>query len=260
MKVQVLSLDAKPVEEIELPEVFETAIRPDVIKRAVLAAQSARIQPWGSDPMAGKRTSAETWGKGFGTTRMPRVKGTKYPAGGMGAFVPHAVGGRRAHPPRAEEVRLERINRKERHLAIRSAIAATKDKKLVASRGHVIDKVSVLPMVITNDIERFNKTRDVRKAMKNLGLDDDLTRASDGVRVRAGVGKMRGRRYKRAVGPLIVIAEDKGIKKGARNLPGVSIVKVNELNAELLAPGGVPGRLTVWTSSAIQKLAKGLYT
>ncbi len=99
MKVQVLSLDAKSVEEIDLPDVFETAVRPDVIKRAVLSAQSARIQPWGPDTMAGKRTSAETWGKGFGTTRIRRVKGTKYPASGMGAFAPHAVGGRRAHPP-----------------------------------------------------------------------------------------------------------------------------------------------------------------
>jgi len=260
MKVQVLSLDAKPVEEIELPEIFDTEARPDVVKRAVLAAQSARIQPWGPDPMAGKRTSAETWGKGFGVSRIRRVKGTKYPASGMGAFAPHAVGGRRAHPPRVEKVVVERINKKERHLAIRSAIAATKNKKLVASRGHAVDKITAFPIVITDELEGLKKAAEVKIALAKLGLDKELERASEGVRVRAGRGKMRGRRYKRAVGPLIIISEDRGITRGARNLPGVSVAKVNELNAELLAPGGVLGRLTVWTNSAIRKLAEGLYS
>jgi len=260
MKVQIFSLDAKPVQEIDLPATFETAVRPDVIKRAVLSAQSARIQPWGPDPMAGKRTSAETWGKGFGTTRIRRVKGTKYPASGMGAFAPHAVGGRRAHPPRVEEVLAEKINKKERHLAIRSAIAATKDKKLVALRGHEISNIQSFPLVVTDELENLKKTSEIKITLTRLGLDKDLARASEGVRVRAGLGKIRGRRYKRAVGPLIVVSEGKGVRLGARNLPGVSIAKVNELNAELLAPGGVPGRLTVWTSSAIKKLAEGLYS
>ncbi len=260
MKVQVLSLDAKPVEEIDLPETFETALRPDVIKRAVLSAQSARIQPWGPDPMAGKRTSAETWGKGFGTTRIDRVKGTKYPASGMAAFAPHAVGGRRAHPPRVEEVRAERINRKERLLAIRSAIAATKDAKLVKSRGHLLADNMSLPLIVTDELEGLKKTSDIKVAFARLGLDKDLARASDGVRIRAGLGKLRGRKYKKAVGPLVVVSEGQGVRLAARNLPGVNIARVKELNAELLAPGGVPGRLTVWTSSAIKKLAEGLYS
>ncbi|MGC8816557.1 MAG: 50S ribosomal protein L4 [Candidatus Hadarchaeum sp.] len=260
MKVPVFSLDAKPVEEIELPEVFDSEVRPDVIRRAVLAAQSARIQPWGPDPMAGKRTSAETWGKGFGVSRIRRVKGTKHPASGMGAFAPHAVGGRRAHPPRVEKNIAERINRKERRLAIRSAIAASKDKKLVAARGHAVATVSSLPLVVTDELESLKKTADIRATLTKLGLGKELERTSEGIRIRAGIGKMRGRRYKRAVGPLIVIAQDRGIKSGARNLPGVSVAKVNELNAEILAPGGVPGRLIVWTTSAIQKLAEGLYS
>ncbi|MBC7219077.1 MAG: 50S ribosomal protein L4 [Hadesarchaea archaeon] len=260
MKVPVFSLDAKPVGEIELPEIFNSEIRPDVIRRAVLAAQSARIQPWGADPMAGKRTSAETWGKGFGVSRIRRVKGTKYPASGMGAFAPHAVGGRRAHPPRVEKVIVERINKKERRLAIRSAIAAAKDKKLVASRGHLIENIASLPLVVTDELEGLKKTVDIKAVLAKLGLSKELERTSEGIRIRAGIGKMRGRKYKRAVGPLIVVAQDRGIKLGARNLPGVSVAKVNELNAEILAPGGFPGRLTIWTNSAIQKLAEGLYS
>jgi large subunit ribosomal protein L4e len=74
--------------------------------------------------------------------------------------------------------------------------------------------------------------------------------------IRAGKGKYRGRRIKQAVGPLIVIAEDKGIMQAARNIPGVDVVTVNNLNAEVLAPGAHPGRLTMWTSGAIEKLNK----
>lgn len=259
MKIQVLSLEGQPLEEVDLPPAFETELRPDVIRRAVLAAQTARLQPWGADVMAGKRTSAETWGKGFGVSRVRRVKGSRHPAAARGAFSPHTVGGRRAHPPKPEKVLRERINKKERRLAIRSAIAATKEKKLVASRGHIVDKISKLPLVVSDELEGMKKTGEIRSVLQKLGLWDDIERVSKSKRVRAGRGKMRGRRYKRAVGPLIVVSEDKGIGRGAGNLPGLEVVKVTELNAELLAPGGIPGRLTAWTRGAIQKLTGGLF-
>lgn len=259
MKVQVFSLEGTPVGEIELPPVFATEPRPDLIRRAVLAAQSARIQPWGADEMAGKRTSAETWGKGFGVSRVRRVKGSKYPAAGMGAFAPHTVGGRRAHPPKVEKIIRERINKKERRLAIRSAIAATKDKKLVSSRGHIIEHIPELPLVVSDDFEEMKKASEVKSVLQKLGVWDDVERVNESRRVRAGRGKMRGRRYKQAVGPLVVISGDKGTCLGARNFPGLDVVRANRLNAELLAPGGVPGRLTVWTKGAIEKLG-GLFS
>jgi large subunit ribosomal protein L4e len=61
---------------------------------------------------------------------------------------------------------------------------------------------------------------------------------------------------KRAVGPLVVVAENKGIVEAARNVPGVDVVTVANLNVEMLAPGTHPGRLTVWTNSAIEKLGE----
>ncbi|HID28843.1 MAG TPA: 50S ribosomal protein L4 [Desulfobacterales bacterium] len=259
MKVQVFALDGRPIEEIELPPVFDTELRPDVIKRAVLAVQTARLQPWGVDAMAGKRTSAETWGKGFGVSRTRRVKGTRSPAAGMGAFSPHTVGGRRAHPPKVEKVLQERINKKERRLAIRSAITATKEKKLVACRGHIVEHVVGFPMVISDEFEKLKKSSEVREVIKKLGLWNDIERANKSKRVRAGRGKMRGRKYRQGAGPLVVISEDNGIVQGARNFPGIEIVKVSKLNAEVLAPGGKPGRLTLWTKGAVQKLAGGLF-
>ncbi len=83
---------------------------------------------------------------------------------------------------------------------------------------------------------------------------DDVVRAKAGKNIRAGRGKTRGRKYKTPRGPLLVVGEDKGISLAARNHPGVEVVVVDNLNAELLAPGTHPGRLTLYTRSAVEKL------
>ncbi len=256
--VHVYSLEGKPVEEVELPPIFEEEFRPDVIRRAVIAAQTARLQPKGADVMAGKRTSAETWGKGRGVARVRRMKGSRYAAAGRGAFAPFTVGGRRAHPPRVMKVIRERINKKERRLAVRSAIAATKDKRLVSSRGHVSTDIPELPLVVTDALEELRKTGEARKVLEKLGAWSDIKRVIKSRRVRAGRGKMRGRRYRQVVGPLLVVSQNRGLRQGAGNLPGVEVVTVNNLSTERLAPGGLPGRLTIWTKSAIQKLGEVL--
>jgi large subunit ribosomal protein L4e len=206
--------------------------------------------------MAGKRTTAESFGVGLGISRMPRVKGSRHRKAGQAAFAPGTVGGRQAHPPKVEKKIYKRINKKERRLAIRSAIAATVDKSLVASRGHVVEKVPSLPIVVTDRIQRVREASRVKKVLEALGVWSDVERVKSSRKIRAGKGKMRGRRTKIRVGPLIVVSEDKGIGKAASNHPGVDVVKVEELNAELLAPGTHAGRLTIWTESAIKKLNK----
>ncbi|MFQ6052765.1 MAG: 50S ribosomal protein L4, partial [Candidatus Bathyarchaeia archaeon] len=145
MKVHVLDAESRTVDEVELPEVFRTPLRPDVIKRAVLAQQSHRFQPQGRDPMAGKRTTAESWGVGRGISRVPRLRGVN-----RAAFGVSIVGGHQAFPPRAEKRIRKEINKKERRLAIRSSIAATAVRDIVANRGHVIDSVGQLPLVVTD--------------------------------------------------------------------------------------------------------------
>jgi len=252
--VKTYSLKGKAGAAIELPAQFATPYRPDVIKRAVLAVQSLRYQPHGVDELAGKRTSAQSWQTGRAKARIPRVKGAGTRASSQGAFAPGTVGGRQAHPPETRKVIIERINTKERRLAIRSAIAATADSKLVKARGHKIDSVPEIPLVVSDDLEALNTTKAVQTAVAALGLEDDLVRASEGRSVRAGKGKMRGRKMKTPTSFLIVVASDQGIRKAARNLPGVDTVEVHGLNAELLAPGTHPGRLVVWTQAAISKL------
>ncbi|MHA1238881.1 MAG: 50S ribosomal protein L4 [Candidatus Odinarchaeia archaeon] len=258
-KVGVYSITGEKVEEISLPSVFETPYRPDVIKRAVLACLTARIQPHGTDPMAGKRTTAESWGPGRGVARVPRVKGRGYHAAQRAAFIPMAVGGRAAHPPKVEKKIKERINKKERKLAIRSAIAATGIKEIVEKRGHVIEKIPELPLIVEDEVQKLKTAKEVWEFLEKIGASLDIERVKKGRKIRAGKGKMRGRKYKTPKGPLIVIANDEGIFKAASNYPGVDIVNVKNLNAEVLAPGTHPGRLVIWTKSAIEKLSNGLF-
>jgi len=126
----------------------------------------------------------------------------------------------------------------------------------VAERGHVIDNVPELPLVVTDDIQSLKRTLEVKEAFTNLGVWSDIYRVKENIKIRAGKGKMRGRRKKVGVGPLIVISKNEGIMEAARNLPGVDVVHVKDLNPELLAPGTHPGRLTIWTKSSIKELRR----
>ncbi|KYH40271.1 MAG: 50S ribosomal protein L4P [Candidatus Bathyarchaeota archaeon B26-2] len=246
---KVFDLDGNVVGRIRLPGVFRTPLRPDVIKRAVLALQSHRLQPQGRDVLAGKRTTAESWGVGLGIARVPRLRDVR-----RAAFAPGTVGGRATHPPVKEKKIYKKIPHKEKRLALFSAIAATGIRETVAARGHIIDDVLDLPLVATDDLQTLKRTKDVEEAFKNLGVWPDIYRVKESIKVRAGKGKMRGRRKKMAVGPLIVVSENDGIFKAARNIPGVDVSTVRDLNVELLAPGTNPGRLTIWTNSSIEAL------
>jgi large subunit ribosomal protein L4e len=248
MKANVIDLSGNTVGQVELPPVFEEEYRPDLIKRAVLSAQANRLQPYGPHFYAGMNTSARSWGPGHGVSRVPRVVNGRRAAG-----IPMAKGGRRSHPPRPEADRTEKINIKERRKAIRSAIAATAVSEIVSQRGHIFSRD--LPVVAKSDIESLTKTSEVMKFLMAAGLWSDVERAKAGRNIRAGKGKMRGRKYKNRKSLLIVAAEDQGLHKASRNLSGVDFITVEGLNAELLAPGTKAGRLTIWTEAALQKLS-----
>ena len=161
---EIFDLKGESTGKITLPKIFSTPLRPDVIKRAVLAIQSSRIQPQGRDPMAGKRTTAESRGTGMAMARVPRIKG----GGGKAAFAPSTVKGRQPHPPRAEKKILKSIPKKEAKLALFSAIAATAQKDTVASRGHKIEDVLQIPLIVDNAIEGLTKAKDVEETLTNL--------------------------------------------------------------------------------------------
>jgi len=244
MQVPVRTLDGDEDGEAELPAVFESEYRPDLIRRAVLAAQANRKQDYGSDEYAGLRTPAESFGSGRGQAHVPRE-------GGRGRRVPQTVGGRPAHPPKAAKDRSLEINTKERKKAIRSAIAATADAETVRERGHEFDDDVELPLVVSDEFEELEKTADAVDALEALGIHADIERA-DETKIRAGQGTTRGRKYRRAKSILFVTSEDPS--RAARNLAGADVTTAQELDAEDLAPGTDAGRLTVWTESALEEV------
>ena len=247
---EIFDLQGKSTGKIALPSVFSTPLRPDVIKRAVLAIQSNRRQKQGRDPMAGKKTTAESRGTGSATARVPRMKS----GAGRAAFDPSTVKGRQPHPPKVEKRILRDIPKKEAKLALISAIAATGQKETVTLRGHKIGTVQQFPLIVEDAFESLTKASEVEDAFTSFGMAEDLTRVRDSRSVRAGKGKRRGRKMKQAVGPLIVVVDGKSLINAASNLPGVQVTTVANLNTEMLAPGTHPGRLTVWTNGAIEKL------
>ncbi len=261
MKANVYDIDGKVKGEIALPSVFNTPYRPDVITRVFTALQSHKLQPKGNYYLAGKDTSAEYVGRRYayraginrGIARLPR---TKPGGGGLGEVrrVPQAKGGIRAHPPKVEKILYKKVNKKEKALALRSAIAATAIPELVKKRGHKIPEKISLPIVVEDKVQEIKKTRDVEKLLSKLGLGEELERAKE-KKIRSGKGKMRGRKYKKKKSALFVIT-DVNFAKIVENIPGVDAVLVKDLNVEELAPGGHAGRLTIWTESAIKALGE----
>lgn len=263
MKADVFSLDGKKMHEIALPKIFETEFHPDLIKRAVLSIQSARFQPKGKYKKAGRDNTAQYRGwRGLprhertinvARARLPRLKNRRGLLFGRVAKVPQAVGGARAHAPKPEKKLHEEINKKEKRKALHSAIAASVSKELVGKRHVLPEKIS-LPVIVEDKLEELKKTKEVITALAALHIAKDLENAKNKKRRRAGKGKKRGRKYKQKKSILIVTKKNSSVYKAARNLAGVEICEVRNINAELFAPGCMPGRLTVWTEGAIKEM------
>ncbi|MBI5228587.1 50S ribosomal protein L4 [Candidatus Micrarchaeota archaeon] len=259
-KASVIDLSGNAVGEMSLPPQFSEPLRPDLIRRACHAERSLALQPKGSFLLAGMQNSAEYYGRrrgghrttiNTGRSRLPREK---IPKGRLGRVlqVPQAVKGRRAHPPKPWKKIVEKINHKERNAAIRSAISATKEISLVKGRGHVYE--GNLPLIVDASFEEIKRVKDLKGALEKLGVEKDLERTHERRKKRSGRAGLRKGGYRVPKSILIVVGEDKGIWKAARNLPGVDVIGVDKLSSELLAPGGEAARLTIWTEDALKKM------
>jgi large subunit ribosomal protein L4e len=264
MKVPVYSLKGEVKKNADFDRAFSEPVRTDLINRAVVSEQSHERQPYGTDPLAGKRTSAHYHGRrkvrhsmmNREMSRMARIHGTGY-LSMTARFVPQATKGRKAHPPKAEKVWKKGMNKKERMKALASAVSATGHRDYVVSRGRTAEGIKHIPLVIEDGIEHVKKLKEIDEVLKTLGLESEMERAR-GKKVRQGKGTMRGRRYKRKKSFLIVVSDFRGVEKAAGNIPGVDVVRMAELRVSHLAPGGMPGRLTLWTEGALEKLEKML--
>ncbi|MHA1438524.1 MAG: 50S ribosomal protein L4 [Promethearchaeota archaeon] len=254
-KINVYSVGGKEAKElIFIPKIFNIPPRKDLIQKAFEIAQSRNKQVQGRDPRAGLRNTAEGWGTGHGISRAPRLKGSGYPTARNVGRVPFAKGGRLAHPIKVEKKIKKKINKKTNKLSIISAISASGNARWVEKRGYNISNIPQIPLVIDDKIQTIKNTAHLFTILCDLGLKEELDLIKKSKKIRSGKGKRRGRKYKIKTGILIVIKDDFGIVKAARNIPGIDIVNIKNLSIEKLAPGGLAGRLIIWTQSAFTEL------
>ncbi|GAB6148122.1 50S ribosomal protein L4 [Stetteria hydrogenophila] len=250
--VPVYSAEGEKTGETRLPDAFRVPVRVDLIRRVFLSEFTMRLQPKGRDPRAGKRTTARSLGAHHGVARVPRIRGSL-----RAAFAPMTVGGRLAHPPRVEKRIHEEVNRREKILGTMSALAATAKPDLVRARGHVFTAETVPVVVDSSVLEAVTKTKEAVSLLEKLGIYSDVERAREKTRVRAGKGKRRGRRLKKPKSILFIVEDHESpFARAVKGLPGVDVAEPRVVSVLELAPGGVPGRLTLITTGALQQLAE----
>ncbi|KAL5545625.1 hypothetical protein UlMin_005312 [Ulmus minor] len=240
---------------VHLPDVMKASIRPDIVNFVHANISKNSRQPYAVSKKAGHQTSAESWGTGRAVSRIPRVPGGGTHRAGQGAFGNMCRGGRMFAPTKIWRRWHSKINVNQKRYAVVSAIAASAVPSLVLARGHKIETVPELPLVISDAAEGVEKTSVAIKVLKQVGAYADAEKAKDSHAIRPGKGKARNRRYINRKGPLIVYGtEGAKLVKAFRNIPGVDIVNVERLNLLKLAPGGHLGRFVIWTKSAFEKL------
>eukprot|EP00173_Palmaria_palmata_P002339 Plantae.Rhodophyta-Palmaria_palmata.ctg248.p1 GENE.Plantae.Rhodophyta-Palmaria_palmata.ctg248~~Plantae.Rhodophyta-Palmaria_palmata.ctg248.p1 ORF type:complete len:375 (+),score=68.42 Plantae.Rhodophyta-Palmaria_palmata.ctg248:123-1127(+) len=237
-----------------MPAVLTAPIRNDVVHRVHTNMAKNSRQAYSVALLSGMQSSAASWGTGRAVSRIPRVPGGGTHRSGQGAFGNMCRGGRMFAPTKVWRKWHRKVPLQQKRFAVASALAASALPALVMARGHDVEDVAEVPLVVEKSIEGMKKTSGAVKMLKKLGAYDDVERAKASRKVRAGKGKMRNRRFVQRRGPLVIYDKDDGIVKSFRNLPGVDICQVDRLSLLQLAPGGHVGRFCVWTEAAMEKL------
>jgi len=240
--------------EVHLPAVFKAPIRPDIVSFVHDKMMKNTRQPYCVSSKAGHQTSAASWGTGRAVARIPRVRGGGTHRSGQAAYGNMCRSGRMFAPTKTWRRWHHRLNTNQKRFAMCSAIAATGVPALVMSKGHKIEEIPEVPMVVEDKVESYQKTKEAVTLMRKLKAWSDIEKVYKSKRFRAGKGKMRNRRRIMRTGPCIIYGADNGIRKAFRNIPGVSLLNVEKLNLLSLAPGGHVGRFCIWTESALGKL------
>ncbi|XP_068905708.1 large ribosomal subunit protein uL4 [Tenebrio molitor] len=243
-------------ETVALPAVFKAPIRPDVVNFVHQQMSMNHRQAYCVSDKAGHQTSAESWGTGRAVARIPRVRGGGTHRSGQGAFGNMCRGGRMFAPTKPWRRWHRRVNVNQRRYALASAVAASGVPALVMSKGHVIDQIPELPLVVSDKVQELSKTKQAVQFLRRIKAWADIQKVYKSQRFRAGKGKMRNRRRIQRRGPLVVYHKDQGLRRAFRNIPGIDLISVEKLSLLKLAPGGHVGRFVIWTESAFQRLDK----
>lgn len=243
---------------VKLPVVFTAPIRTDIVGSVHMDMLKNTRQPYAVSVKAGHQTSAESWGTGRAVARIPRVSGGGTNRSGQGAFGNMCRGGRMFAPTKTWRKWHRHINVNQRRYAICSAIAASGIPALVMSKGHRIEQVPEIPLVISDKVQELKKTKEAVGVLRKLKAWPDIEKVKASRRFRAGKGKMRNRTRIQRRGPIIIYDKDNGITRAFRNIPGMTLIPVDRLNLLKIAPGGHVGRFCIWTESAFKRL-DGIY-
>ncbi|KAJ7814433.1 ribosomal protein L4 domain-containing protein [Mycena olivaceomarginata] len=201
---------------LPLPAVLTAPIRLDVVAQVHKSIAKNKRQAYS--------TSAESWGTGRAVARIPRVGGSGTHRAGQAAFGNMCRGGRMFAPTKVWRKWHVKVNQNQRRFAVVSALAASALPSLVLARGHRIEQIEEVPLVVADAAESFTKTKEAVALLKALHAYADVVKVSNSRKLRAGKGKLRNRRHRQRRGPLVVYNADNGIVKAFRNLPGVELV------------------------------------
>eukprot|EP00804_Cyclotella_cryptica_P013463 CCRYP_005188-RA/>CCRYP_005188-RA protein AED:0.34 eAED:0.34 QI:286/1/1/1/0/0/2/80/382 len=252
--VSIFSLTGEKSGETTLPEVMSAPIRTDIVQFVHINMNKNHRQAYAVNIHAGKQVSAESWGTGRAVARIPRVGGGGTSRSGQGAFGNMCRGGRMFAPTKTWRKWHRKINVTQKRYAVASALAASAVPALVMARGHKIDEVPEIPLVLDNSLESAKKTSAAKDILAAIGAIDDVNKAAESKKIRAGKGKARNRRYTLRRGPLVIYKTNDGVEQAFRNLPGVELCCVDRLNLLQLAPGGHMGRFCIWSQAALDAL------
>jgi len=237
-----------------MPAVLASPLRPDLVRYVHTGISKNKRQAYALSHRSGYQTAAESWGTGRAVARIPRAPGGGTHRSGQGTFGNMCRGGGMFNPTKVWRRWHRHVNTTQKRHAIASALAASSLPPLVMARGHRIDDVSELPLVVSDGVQSIQKTKQALELLEGLGCGNELTKVAASKKLRSGKGKMRDRKYTMRKGPLVIYGEDSGITRALRNLPGVDSCHVDRLNLLSLAPGGNFGRFVLWTEEAFKKL------
>lgn len=253
--VNCYDIDGTTIEkQLELPDVFSIPIRKEIVELAFKCLSMNKRQPYAVSDKAGMQHSAHSWGTGRALARVPRVSGGGSGRSGQGAFANFCRKGRLAHPTNVRRRWQRKFNLTTKRHATAMAVAATAVVPLVESRGHRINGLNMLPLVVSNKVSEITNTKDAQSTLRAFGLEEELKKVRDSKTTRPGKGKMRNRRYIRKKGILIVYTAESDLSKAFRNIDGVDLVSIDKMSVLELCPGGHLGRLVMWTVDAFERL------
>jgi len=257
MNIPTFTINGTKEDDVELPLVFSTSFRKDLIHKSFTNLNSHKFQPQGRHPTAGMDVVARSNDPptGQGRSRIAKMRGGGGGRQGEAGGVASVKGGRQAHPPKVQKVIFKKLNKKENKLALCSAIAATQSKEIIESRGHKVEKLKTFPIIVSDDVESVTKTKEVIKILNSLNLMQDVDRLKSR-KARTGKSSLRGRSRKIGKSVLFVVSNSKKLSNACGAIPGVEAKSAKDLSVLDLAPGGSPIRLVVYSKGGLKDIEK----